>query len=132
MTDPGPFGDETPPGENQGDSSRNGLSNGPSNGLTNDQGRRQADGQSTDRRSADGQSFSGQSSEGQSSDGQSSDGQGADGQGVGGQSPEQAGLLGRMKKLGITANRLVIWIVVAGFGIYLLASGIVGMLTKAR
>ena len=32
----------------------------------------------------------------------------------------------------ITGNRVVIWVLVGGFGLYLIITGIVGILTKAR
>jgi hypothetical protein len=33
---------------------------------------------------------------------------------------------------GRNRNRIVIWVVVAGFGVYLIVTGIVGEITKAR
>ena len=38
----------------------------------------------------------------------------------------------RKEKAGWTRNRIVIWIVVGGFAIYLIVTGVVGILTKAR
>lgn len=38
----------------------------------------------------------------------------------------------RKEKAGWTRNRIMIWIVVGGFAIYLIVTGIVGILTKAR
>jgi hypothetical protein len=38
----------------------------------------------------------------------------------------------RRKKAGLTRNRIGIWIVVGGFGLYMIGQGIVGILTKAR
>jgi hypothetical protein len=38
----------------------------------------------------------------------------------------------RKQKAGLTRNRLGIWIVVGAFAIYLIVTGIVGILTKAR
>jgi hypothetical protein len=38
----------------------------------------------------------------------------------------------RRKKAGITRNRIGIWIVVSGFALYLIITGIVGIITKAR
>lgn len=38
----------------------------------------------------------------------------------------------RREKAGVTRNRVLIWIVVGGFAIYLIVTGLVGILTKAR
>ncbi len=38
----------------------------------------------------------------------------------------------RKEKAGWNKNRFLIWIVVGGFAIYLIATGVVGILTKAR
>jgi hypothetical protein len=38
----------------------------------------------------------------------------------------------RKEKAGWTKNRFLIWIIVGGFAIYLIVTGIVGILTKAR
>jgi len=38
----------------------------------------------------------------------------------------------RQKKAGWNKNRIGIWIVVGGFGLFLIGEGIVGILTKAR
>ena len=38
----------------------------------------------------------------------------------------------RKKKAGWNWNRFLIWLVVGGFAIYLIVTGIVGILTKAR
>ncbi|MCU1550564.1 MAG: hypothetical protein JWR36_1124 [Glaciihabitans sp.] len=35
-------------------------------------------------------------------------------------------------KAKITANRVILWVLVGGFGLYLIITGIVGILTKAR
>ena len=36
------------------------------------------------------------------------------------------------EKAKITANRVILWVLVGGFGLYLIITGIVGILTKAR
>jgi hypothetical protein len=38
----------------------------------------------------------------------------------------------RRLKAGITRNRIGLWIVVGGFALYMIITGIVGILTKAR
>ena len=38
----------------------------------------------------------------------------------------------RRKKAGLNKNRIGIWIVVGGFALYMIGTGIVGILTKAR
>ncbi|HEX4402048.1 MAG TPA: hypothetical protein VHZ98_12040 [Galbitalea sp.] len=38
----------------------------------------------------------------------------------------------RKKKAGWNWNRVLIWIIVGGFALYLIITGIVGILTKAR
>ncbi len=38
----------------------------------------------------------------------------------------------RKEKAGWTKNRFMLWIVIGGFAIYLIITGIVGILTKAR
>ncbi len=38
----------------------------------------------------------------------------------------------RMKKGGITKNRIVLWVAGVGLALYLIITGIVGILTKAR
>ncbi len=38
----------------------------------------------------------------------------------------------RKKKAGLTRNRIGIWIVVGAFALYLIITGLVGILTKAR
>lgn len=38
----------------------------------------------------------------------------------------------RRKKAGITRNRIGLWVVGVGFALYLIITGIVGILTKAR
>ncbi|MEJ1230743.1 MAG: hypothetical protein WDM88_09325 [Galbitalea sp.] len=38
----------------------------------------------------------------------------------------------RRQKAGWNRNRFLIWIVVGGFGLYLIVTGLVGILTKAR
>ena len=38
----------------------------------------------------------------------------------------------RKEKAGWNKNRVAIWIAVAGFGLYLIINGVVGILTKAR
>jgi hypothetical protein len=38
----------------------------------------------------------------------------------------------RRKKAGLTRNRVAIWVIVGGFALYLIITGIVGILTKAR
>ncbi|WP_213816734.1 hypothetical protein [Glaciihabitans sp. dw_435] len=37
---------------------------------------------------------------------------------------------GEKKKPAITTNRIVLWVVVAGVAIYLIVSGLVGVITK--
>jgi hypothetical protein len=50
----------------------------------------------------------------------------------GGQKPDDKSFQGRLKKWGLTTNRLILWVLVGGFGLYLLITGIVGVITKAR
>ena len=38
----------------------------------------------------------------------------------------------RKKKAGMNRNRIGIWIVVGGFGTYMIITGVIGILTKAR
>jgi hypothetical protein len=38
----------------------------------------------------------------------------------------------RRLKAGITRNRIGLWIVVGGFALYMIITGIIGILTKAR
>jgi hypothetical protein len=38
----------------------------------------------------------------------------------------------RRQKAGITRNRIGIWIVLGGFALYMIITGIVGIITKAR
>ena len=38
----------------------------------------------------------------------------------------------KKKKKGISFNRIMIWVLVGGIGIYLLVSGIIGILVKAN
>ncbi len=38
----------------------------------------------------------------------------------------------RRKKAGLNRNRIGIWVVVGGFALYMIGTGIVGILTKAR
>jgi len=38
----------------------------------------------------------------------------------------------KRERIPISANRIIIWIIVGGIGLYTLITGIVGMLTKAR
>jgi hypothetical protein len=35
-------------------------------------------------------------------------------------------------KAKITANRVLLWVLVGGFGLYLIITGVVGILTKSR
>ena len=41
-------------------------------------------------------------------------------------------LADRRKKAGLTLNRIGIWVVVGGFALYLIITGIIGIITKAR
>ncbi|HMH59555.1 MAG TPA: hypothetical protein VK537_10280 [Galbitalea sp.] len=41
-------------------------------------------------------------------------------------------LVQRRQKAGITRNRIGIWIIVGGFALYMIITGIVGIITKAR
>jgi hypothetical protein len=41
-------------------------------------------------------------------------------------------LADRRKKAGLTLNRVGIWVVVGGFALYLIITGIIGIITKAR
>jgi hypothetical protein len=41
-------------------------------------------------------------------------------------------LADRRRKAGITKNRIGLWIVVCGFALYMIITGIVGIVTKAR
>ena len=47
-------------------------------------------------------------------------------------SSEDTSFQARLKKRGLTANRLIIWVLVAAFGLYEIITGIVGLITKAR
>jgi hypothetical protein len=38
----------------------------------------------------------------------------------------------RKQKAGWNRNRIMIWVVVGGFGLYMIITGLVGILTKAR
>jgi hypothetical protein len=38
----------------------------------------------------------------------------------------------RREKAGLNKNRIVIWIAIGGFGLYMIIDGLVGILTKAR
>ncbi|HEY5320855.1 MAG TPA: hypothetical protein VIJ76_08255 [Galbitalea sp.] len=55
-----------------------------------------------------------------------------DGQRSDSQKSDDKSFQGRLKKWGLTTNRLVLWVLVGGFGLYLLITGIVGVITKAR
>jgi hypothetical protein len=51
--------------------------------------------------------------------------------------PEHSGLSGeraprKIAKPGATTQRIIIWVVVGGLGIYFIAEGAIGMLTKSR
>jgi len=63
---------------------------------------------------------------------QTPDGQKSDSQKSDDQKPDDKSFQGRLKKWGLTTNRLVLWVLVGGFGLYLLITGIVGVITKAR